>query len=76
MDDLASFPAIPDGQCYEGPTLFLRGAQSSYIKDKDASLIYRLFPKARFATLADAGHWLHADQPQAFIAHVSSFLQE
>lgn len=76
MDDLAGFPESADSPPYKGPTLFLRGALSSYIKDKDTALIYRLFPKARVETLVDAGHWLHADQPQAFIANVSSFLQE
>ena len=76
MDDLAGFPAQPETLSYRKPTLFLRGAHSSYIKEENIPLIRRLFPMARVETLADAGHWLHADQPQAFIAQVSSFLQE
>jgi esterase len=33
-----------------------------------------LFPAARFVTVKDAGHWLHADNPAGFRAVVDAFL--
>jgi pimeloyl-ACP methyl ester carboxylesterase len=50
----------------EQPTLFLRGGQSNYVKEEDMVLIRRIFPHARLATIADAGHWIHAERPQEF----------
>lgn len=59
---------------YAGPTLVLRGERSDYIKPQDRALFRQLFPAARFASLRDAGHWLHADAPDAFVATVDAFL--
>jgi esterase len=59
---------------FTGLTLFLSGALSHYVLPEYRAEILSLFPKARFAKLPDAGHWLHADQPQAFAAAVEVFL--
>lgn len=59
---------------YIGPTLFIRGGTSPYVSDDDEDLILRYFPTAEVAVLDGAGHWLHADQPQAFADEVLSFL--
>jgi esterase len=59
---------------YAGPTLFVTGARSDYVKPQDRPVIMRLFPAARFVTIKDAGHWLHAEQPAAFNGAVSAFL--
>jgi len=71
MDDLLGFP---DGGCYDGPVLFLAGAQSDYIRGEHETVIRRLFPRAQVRQVAGAGHWVHADQPQAFAAAVGEFL--
>ena len=60
---------------YNGPVLVLAGERSEYIRPEHRPLFTALFPHARFATLRDAGHWLHADQPDAFVATVRAFLQ-
>ncbi len=65
--------AAPPGQ-YAGPVLVLRGERSSYVLPEHRTAFRALFPNARFATLRDAGHWLHADAPEAFLAVVRSFL--
>ncbi|MBC3540808.1 alpha/beta fold hydrolase [Rufibacter sediminis] len=58
------------------PTLFLRGANSRYIKpDQDLPQIQSLFPNARVETIENAGHWLHAEQPQEFYRLTMDFLQ-
>ena len=59
---------------YPGPTLFVTGALSSYVRPEYRPAILRLFPAARFVAIKGAGHWLHAEQPDAFNATVSSFL--
>ena len=33
-----------------------------------------MFPAARLETIKDAGHWLHADQPEQFNKSVIDFL--
>jgi esterase len=56
------------------PTLFIRGADSDYIKDSDLLAIREIFPHARFATISGAGHWVHAEAPQEFARVVTEFL--
>jgi pimeloyl-ACP methyl ester carboxylesterase len=73
---IEGFPEIASDKCYEGPALFIRGGRSGYVKDAMLPTIHRLFPAARMETLENAGHWLHADQPEAFAAMVEAFLQE
>lgn len=69
--------AIESDRRYDGPTLFVRGENSSYIDDEeDMDEIRRLFPKARLETIAGAGHWIHADKPDAFAEVVLDFLFE
>ncbi|MCB6178203.1 alpha/beta fold hydrolase [Rhodobacter sp. Har01] len=59
---------------FDGPALFLTGADSSYVRPEHRDLIRALFPKARFAKIPGAGHWLHADAPRAFEETVRVFL--
>lgn len=67
--------AIPEGSVYEGPVLFLRGDKSNYIKDEDFEMIHNHFPKAIIKDIANSGHWLHADNPQDFVAETLAFLK-
>lgn len=55
-------------------TLFIKGEQSSYITDDDIFTASKLFPNAQLATINDAGHWVHADQPEILIKTIRSFL--
>jgi esterase len=66
--------ALPVERPFAGPTLFVRGGQSDYIRDADVPLIRRFFPRAQLETIAAAGHWLHAEAPQEFLRIVSGFL--
>lgn len=74
----AAMPQIigwPDTKgCFEGPTLFLTGSQSTYVKPENRVTIRALFPHVRFAKLLGAGHWLHAEKPKAFAETVALFL--
>jgi pimeloyl-ACP methyl ester carboxylesterase len=35
-----------------------------------------LFPSAEIAVIDNAGHWLHAERPAAFLAIVDAFLRQ
>lgn len=56
------------------PALFVRGARSGYVAEEDLPEIRRLFPRAEVATIPDAGHWVHVDQPERFLQVVEAFL--
>ena len=57
------------------PIMFIRGGESNYILDDDYSDIEEIFPEASFTTVENAGHWLHADQPDVFFDKVIDFLK-
>lgn len=75
MDDITGWPDDLAGRTFDGPTLFIAGEESDYLRDIDREPILALFPEARFTTLKGAGHWLHAEQPDAFVETVLAFLQ-
>jgi len=58
------------------PVLFLKGERSHYIVESNTDLMKIIFPQAQVEVIANAGHWVHADQPQAFFDAVMKFLQE
>jgi pimeloyl-ACP methyl ester carboxylesterase len=74
----AEMPSIigwPDtGGSFEGPVLVLSGAQSDYVRPEHRATIRRLFPRAKFAKIPGAGHWLHAEKPREFEAALRAFL--
>jgi pimeloyl-ACP methyl ester carboxylesterase len=72
MPGILSFPEI--GGRFEGSTLFLSGAKSDYVQPAHRDRIKTLFPKARFAKIPGAGHWLHAEKPREFEAAVRTWL--
>jgi pimeloyl-ACP methyl ester carboxylesterase len=59
---------------YLGRCLFLTGGQSHYVRPQARPLIARLFPQSRLVALRRAGHWLHAEDPDGFVATVEGFL--
>lgn len=59
---------------FEGPALFLTGADSAYVKPEHRDTIRALFPAARFAKIPGTGHWLHAEKPREFEETVRVFL--
>jgi esterase len=60
---------------FDHPALFLTGAESPYVRPEYRDVIRTLFPKARFAKIPGAGHWLHAEKPREFEETVRVFLE-
>ncbi|ABM61806.1 alpha/beta fold hydrolase [Halorhodospira halophila] len=73
VPDIQGFPELEGA--YDGPALFLYGTASDYFDpDRHRDAVAAYFPKAEYAALEGAGHWLHAEQPEAFAAAVERFL--
>ncbi|SLN48734.1 Esterase YbfF [Roseivivax jejudonensis] len=72
MDKILGWPGI-EGR-FDGPALFLTGGDSDYVAPAHRDTIREAFPRARFAALKGAGHWLHAEKPREFEAAVRAFL--
>lgn len=65
---------LPSQATFKKDTLFLRGDRSEYIGIDDESIITNHFPKAKIITIANAGHWLHAENPKDFFDAVMQFV--
>lgn len=72
MDDIVGWPGTPGR--FEGPALFLSGEDSDYVLPEHRDEIAAQFPRARFARLKGAGHWLHVDRPREVEGAVRAFL--
>ena len=67
--------ALPSHLKFDKDTLFLRGDRSEYITLSDEDLIKRHFPKTKLITIKNAGHWLHAENPNDFFDETHNFIQ-
>ncbi len=67
---------VPDQLRFDGPTLFIKGEKSDYITSEDASSLKHHFPESRILVIQNAGHWVHAEQPQAMLDGLNAFLNE
>lgn len=75
MAPLLDFPADLPEPAFEGPALFLHGGASPYVPPETHPRIRALFPDAEIEALAGAGHWLHAERPEAFLGKVAGWLR-
>lgn len=55
-------------------TLFVRGEKSNYILDSDLADISSKFGNYSLETISNSGHWVHAEQPEAFFNCVQNFI--
>jgi len=73
MAYLEGFPEFA-GRTFSGPTRFVAGSASDYLRGDDEAVIHALFPDAEIRYVAGAGHWVHAEQPEAFLDEARPFL--
>lgn len=74
MPDLVGWNEPMGAAPYQGPALFLRGADSNYVTREAVPEIMRLFPNADVRSIAGAGHWLHAEKPAEVVTALEDFL--
>lgn len=65
----------PTHSKYEGPTLFIKGANSGYIEtDKIENQVKDNFTHVKLSVIPNAGHWVHAENPELFCQVVKEFI--
>lgn len=61
---------------FSSPALFIKGGKSDHIPQHSEDEIFRLFPETELKILPNAGHWVHAEQPETFIRFITKFLSD
>lgn len=76
ISELSGWPAeaLADTPPYQGPTLWVAGERSAYVREEYAAAMDRWFPHNRRVTVKDAGHWVHSEQPEVFTEILRRFL--
>ena len=67
------FEGIDSPYTSDIPALFIKGGASDYILNEDYDKILKKFPNAKFTTINNASHWVHADAPDELCAIFSKF---
>lgn len=73
---IGGFETTSAHKAFEKPVLFLGGQKSFYLSEKYAKTIPDYFLNAEIEFVNNAGHWVHVEQPQAFVQTVRQFLKE
>jgi pimeloyl-ACP methyl ester carboxylesterase len=74
LGDLRGFPEPPSGATFDGPVLWIAGANSHYVLPEDRPRMDELFPTTRLVKIKNAGHWVHSQQPEIFLETLRRFL--
>jgi pimeloyl-ACP methyl ester carboxylesterase len=74
LGELRGFPQPPPGVTFDGPVLWVAGANSTYVLDEDRPHMDALFPGIRLVRIRNAGHWVHSEQPEIFLQTLRRFL--
>lgn len=73
--DLGVIGGWPDlDGTFDHPVLWLAGERSPYVRPEHEPAMRALFPRTRLATVKGAGHWIHSEQPEAFVSALRVFL--
>ena len=75
LGELRRFPEPPAGATFDGPVLWIAGANSTYVLDEDRPRMDALFPTTRLVRIKNAGHWVHSEQPEVFLETLRLFLE-
>ena len=74
LEALRGFPDPPPGARFDGPVLWIAGADSHYVLPADRPRMVELFPTTRLVRIKNAGHWVHAEQPEVFLETLRRFV--
>ncbi|MDT0165995.1 alpha/beta fold hydrolase [Actinotalea sp. AC32] len=71
---IGGFPDVGDATS-DRPVLWVAGDRSDYIRpDEHGPVMRALFPRTTLVTVKGAGHWVHSEQPEAFVSALRTFL--
>lgn len=70
---IVGWEAVP---AWPHPTLFIRGGNSPYVTDAYRDALLAQFPQARAHVIAGAGHWVHAEKPDAVLRAIRRYLTD
>lgn len=73
LDLITQFP-YESGSTFKGPTLFVGGGNSDFIRKSDHPDILKIFPNAKIEYIEGAGHWVHSEKPNEFLKLTVDFL--
>ena len=54
--------------------MFVKGENSDYIDSKDLNRIRNHFSNSKFCEISNAGHWVHAENPNDLYDEIINFL--
>ena len=61
---------------WEHPALFIPGGNSPYVTEAYREALLSQFPQARAHVIAGAGHWVHAEKPDAVLRAIRRYLAD
>jgi len=73
LPTIGGFPDVGDAT-FERPVLWVAGDRSDYVRPEHGPAMRALFPRTTLVTLKGAGHWVHSEQPEAFVSALRTFL--
>lgn len=76
MDQIIGWAELRGGSRFDGPVLFIKGADSDYVLESHRPKIEGFFPNVEYSAITGAGHWLHAERPGPFFEAVAAFLDQ
>lgn len=59
---------------YEEDTFIINGGTSKFVRSSHMVKIAQFFPSHMLTTIRGAGHWLHAESPDATLALLKKYL--
>jgi len=74
MPQLCAFSSALLGSRFAGPVTVIAGKDSDYVAQHDGASFRPMFTDVGVEVIEGAGHWVHADQPAAFLASVRQAL--
>ena len=61
---------------WDHPALFIPGGNSPYVSEQYRDDLLAQFPQARAHVIAGAGHWVHAEKPDAVLRAIRRYLND
>ena len=76
LDEITGWPeaGLAGTSPYQGPVLWVGGADSAYVHPDYVAAMDHWFPRNRRVTVKGAGHWVHSEQPEVFVEVLKRFL--